>query len=114
VLDQNGQAIATAGMTPYEQGTFYDGSTLQHAPLGSPRNSSGQFNDNPNGYCQSLPLSKSLTATQTISVTLNGTEYTVRKQHITLTVPSGSAGFGHGTLKNDYPNTSSPDINVSR
>jgi hypothetical protein len=101
-------------MTPYEQGIFYDGSTLNHQQLGSPTNSSGQFNDNPNGYCQNLPLSKSLTATQIISVTLNGTQDTVRTQHITLTVPGRRGWFRPLYFENDYPNTTSPDINVSR
>jgi hypothetical protein len=115
VLDQSGLAIQVSGMTPYEQGKYYDGTNLPHGQLGAATDSQGTFHDVPQGLCSNLPINTTYTATQTISVVMNNVEYTVRSsQHLTISDTHGGAGFGHGTLVNDFPNTTKPDINVSR
>ena len=117
VLDQVGKSIQAAGMTPYENGILFDGSPIPpNQQLGLPTASDGTFHDNPIGLCLQVPYTKAYAATQniTIQVITNGVQHTVRSQTVTATSPSGTAGFGHGTEKNNLPNPSSPDINVSR
>jgi hypothetical protein len=96
-------------MVPYENGTFFDGSTLNQHVLGSATDSNGKFTDAPLGYCQNLPMSKNLTATQTIQMLFNNVYYTVANQQTwTLSDPGGANGFGHGTL------TGSNGVTVTR
>lgn len=99
-------------MTPFESGTWFDGSTLTNHQLGQPTNSQCQFVDTPLGACQNLPFTsgKTYTATQNITVTLNGTPYMVRSNTLTVSDTAGSAGFGHGSITNGIIN----EINVSR
>jgi hypothetical protein len=103
-----GAPIQLAGMTPYESGTWFDGSTLKSHQLGDPTGASGQFTDTPLGACANLPFSKNLTATQTIQILLNNVYYTVRTNNWTESDPGGSSGFGHGTI------TNSNDVTVTR
>jgi hypothetical protein len=109
VLDQSRQPLQSAGMTPYEQGTFFTGGNFDQQ-LGPATAAGGTFHDNPVGVCSSIPIpGLPLTNTQNIRMRVGNTDYPVRSQHYTLSAPAGAAGFGHGTLTNDLN-----DINVSR
>ena len=94
---------------PYESGVDFFGDFMTHQPLGPATNSQGQFTDNPNGACRSLPFTQNLTESQTIEMFLNGQYYTVRYQQTwTESDPGGSRGFGHGQITNGI------DVSVSR
>lgn len=111
VMDQNNppNPIAAAGMDPWEQGTYISGGSYGPLELGSPTGANGQFVDSPVGVCQNLPLTKPFPGgTQNITIKWNNTSYAVRTNHWTETIPSGTPGFGHGTI------TNGSDINVSR
>jgi len=107
VWDQHNPALAiqVAGMNPTESGTYFSGGTFS-GTVGAPTASNGTFIDTPVGVCSPVPINPTtLTATQNIYI--NG--FQVRAQTYTETVPAGTAGFGHGQLKNNLG-----DINVQR
>jgi hypothetical protein len=108
VMGQNSQPIQSAGMVPYESGTWWTGGSFGPQQLGAPTAADGTFHDNPVGLCSNLPINQPLTATQNITINVNGQDFSVRSQSLTLTVPPGASGFGHGTI------TNGSDINVSR
>jgi hypothetical protein len=107
VLDQNGTAIQSAGMTPHENGTFFTGGSYDSniGPVtGYPTSSAttaadGTFHDVPLGICQSLPIA-GLTAVQHITIIMpDGSAPGVRTQTFTVTAP-GTQSFGHGSISN--------------
>ncbi len=112
VMDQNNppQPMKVAGMTPWESGTYPDGSNLPLGQLGPATDSNGQFTDSAVGACQNLPMSTSLTFTQTIQMQYNTPKptYTVRTNNWTESDLAGIAGFGHGTVTNGN------DVKVTR
>ncbi len=109
VLDQNGEAIQSAGMTPYENGTFFTGGGYSGniGPVpGYPTSSlttaaDGTFHDVPLGICQAYPIgSAGLTSLQHITIMMpDGSAPGVRTQTFTVTAP-GSQSFGHGSISN--------------
>jgi hypothetical protein len=109
VLDQNGAAIQSAGMTPYENGTFFTGGGYSGniGPVsGYPTSSlttaaDGTFHDVPLGICQAYPIgSAGLTSLQHITIIVpDGSTPAVRTQTSTVTAP-GSQSFGHGSISN--------------
>jgi hypothetical protein len=109
VLDQNGAAIQSAGMTPYENGTFFTGGGYSGniGPVpGYPTSSlttaaDGTFHDVPLGICQAYPIgSAGLTSLQHITIIMpDGSAPGVRTQTFTVTAP-GSQSFGHGSISN--------------
>ncbi|MGO9239662.1 MAG: hypothetical protein ACLQBJ_02540 [Bryobacteraceae bacterium] len=103
------QPIAASGMEPMEQGTYLSGGSYGPQSLGAATAADGTFHDNPVGYCTSLPYTgPPLAGWQQIWLVWNGGAYYVRVNNWTETIPSGSAGFGHGTI------TNGGDVNVTR
>ena len=103
VLDQNGAAIASANMTPYEQGTGFSGQPYSGniGPSGFTNSTlttaaDGTFHDVPFGACANGAFSVA-TNTQNISMIMpDGSTPAVRSQTFTLTGKTA----GHGTLSN--------------
>ena len=113
VLDQESspQPIAASGMTPWEQGTYLSGGSFGPTQLGPATAADGTFHDSPVGYCQFFPYTGTgLAGQQQITIRWNGGAYVVRNNNWTETIPSGSAGYGHGTISNGIGN----DVNVKR
>jgi hypothetical protein len=66
----------------------------------------GTFHDVPFGLCQNLPIANpGKTATQNLTMILNGVSYPVRTQTWTVTAPS-SGGIGHGHISNSVGDVS--------
>ena len=102
VLDQNGNAIASANMTPSEQGTDAGGQLYSGniGPSGFTNSTltaaDGTFHDVPFGICANRAFS-SATITQNISIVMpDGSTPAVRSQTFTLTGKTA----GHGTISN--------------
>jgi len=121
VLDQAGQPIRSATMTPYETVTFFTGGQGQGniGPVpGYPTSSlttaaDGTFHDVPFGTCSVTPiLAPGENATQDINLVMpGGASYPVRAQYFTVTAPT----FGHGTITNNVVSPGwGPDISATR
>jgi hypothetical protein len=103
VLDQNGNPIASANMTPYEQGVGFSGSPYSGniGPTGFTNSTlttaaDGTFHDVPFGVCANGAFS-SATNTQNITMVMpDGSTPAVRSQTFTATGKTA----GHGTLNN--------------
>ena len=119
VLDQTGNPIMSATMTPHETGTFFTGGTYDgnigpvagYPTSSATTGSDGSFHDVPFGGCATGAFT-SFTATQNITIIMpNGSSPAVRSQTFTLTGTTA----GHGTLKNNVTSPSSgSDISATR
>ncbi len=124
ILDQQSppRAIQSSQMTPHESGTLFDGTAFDNniGPVNNYPTSSattaadGTFHDVPFGYCQNTPIDTPRTATQNITIIMNGSSYAVRSQTWSVSAP-GSSSFGHGTITNTItsPGTGS-DVSAQR
>jgi len=124
VVDQQSllRPIQSSQMTPHETGTLFDGTAFDNniGPVNNYPTSSattaadGTFHDVPFGYCQNTPIDTPRTATQNITIIMNGTSYPVRSQTWLVSAP-GSSSFGHGTITSAItsPGTGS-DVSANR